>query len=191
MWDEPFNAIIAWLPLLPLMVVTLSLMIHLALFVWGSLTSNFAHLANWGIYTALAITLFVVTVLAGVSLPEFLVEKMGESSPELRFIWVVVAGVITTFFTAMVLVAEHFLGRMIYISGKDGTIRYYSPERLWPSPTENHLDLVKPLRFDGHSVDVWGMETLHANRHMPEGAIVKMVNRVNMYLPEIRHRGGR
>lgn len=182
MWNEHFITIIAWLPLLPLMLATASLAIHLALFVWGSLTSSFAHLMQWGIYAALAITLIFVTVVAGVYLPENLVQTMRESSSDIRFIWVLLAGVASTAFTALVLVAEHFLGRMIYISGKDGTIRYYSPARLWPSPPTDHVDLVKPLRFDGRSVDVWGMENLRVGNEMPESAIARMVNRVNIYL---------
>ena len=190
MWNEPGNIIIAWLPLFPLMAVTLSLVIHLTLFVWGFFTSSFAHLMNWGLYIVLAIFLIVVTVSASIFLPEALIENMRESPPNLRLFWVLVASVVTTTFVVLVALSEHFLGRMIYISAKDGTIRFYSPARLWPAPPANHVDLVKPLRFDGRSVDVWGMENLRVGNNMTKSAIAKMVSQVNTNLPVIRRRGG-
>ena len=96
--------------------------------------------------------------------------------------------------------ASKQLGRVLLISGKDGTIRYYRLSELFPLPARQHVDLIQPLRWskNGRGVDVWGLDWLRVIRgssnsvngatsmdyegDIPRSAIEHLLSRVNLYL---------
>lgn len=202
--NDPLLFAVALVPLLPLLVVTLSLWIHLLVFLWGCITPNYIYMSKWGALFLIALGLTLLTGVVANYLPGPLVDRILEYPDDAQWTWAILATLMTIVAAVVVKLAIHHLGRVIYINAGTGKARFYSVARTIPWSQSTYVDDEVELGlFDG-SVDVWGLGTLHPLRNesrsihgassqvtvgdISEKGIEKMVRRTNAWVEEKKKR---
>ena len=157
--------VLAYLPAVPLIVVTIPLCLHLALFIRHKIGSGFAHITNLGWFIIIIVVMWGGILYCTIEIADIVTRHLLHDPMSFEFLGLMI------FNTSMVAwvcrKVAHYCGRCVFIHGKHGSIRYYSMRRFWPQKAERNIDDVGPLFWNGECVDMWGLEMLR--RRMDTG----------------------
>ena len=185
--DAIILAILAWLPLAILLAVTVPLWIHLGLFIKCRFGSGFGHITDWRWFAGMALFLSALSIGVALLAPQSIVDHVQAGEYESLWSFWALSYPLVCSIAALSVAGFHIylctiFGRCLFISGSEGTIRYYPLWRPWPKKPATHVDLVQPLQWNRHMVDIWEL-----GRLSKRDSAKKLVGGVNYFLEQHRN----